>query len=316
MTSRSLPRAGRALLLSAGLLLTGFAATSLVAPRAQHYLPQETFSDVLAAKTDSLESLPYVHYRYYFAEEESHLWSRINLTDAIGKENLPIVQLLNRTVLENFNRGDTLVIPSRFDVDWRAYSPFPRLYEGARNIEKLVVLDKTLQVFAAYEHGKLVRWGLANTGEKSAQTPSGRFNFNWQTEYKRSSLNPDWEMHWVMNFHFARGLHIHQYALPTGGPASHGCVRLLDPDAKWLYHWIDTWEKNAQGQLVEQGTPLIIIGEVSEYKPSLFRFRRAYPELRKVDLPADPMRVPPGSDQQRRFDRLREQRAEASEGGT
>lgn len=282
-----------------------------VSASAQSYLPQEAFAEVLAAKTDSVESLPYVHYRYYFPEEESHLWARINLKETVGRENMAIIQLLNRTVLETFNRGDTLVVPSRLDVDWRAYSPFPVAYPGAREVEKLVVLDKDLQVFAAYELGRLVRWGLANTGQKSANTPSGRFNFNWQTEYKRSSLNPRWEMHWVMNFHFERGLHIHQYALPTGGPASHGCVRLLDPDAEWLYHWIDTWTRNEQGRVLEQGTPLIVIGDVSDYKPSLFRYRRAYPELKKVDLPADPMSVPPGTDQQRRFDRIRAQRMEA-----
>ena len=51
----------------------------------------------------------------------------------------------------------------------------------------------------------------------------------------RSASDELWTMYWVMNLHEARGIHMHQYALPTSGPASHGCIRMLDPDAQWLY---------------------------------------------------------------------------------
>lgn len=91
-------------------------------------------------------------------------------------------------------------------------------------------------------------------------------------------------MRWVINFHYLRGLHFHQYALPTAGPTSHGCVRLLNPDAKWLYRWIDTWNRTEDGRLLDRA-PLIIIGDVSGYKPSLFRNTPSGPELRRVDLP-------------------------------
>lgn len=173
------------LTLTIGLTLTSSRRPAV----AQNYLPQEAFAKVLTPRTDSLKVIPKVSYRYYVADRKSHLWSRINLYETIGKKNLPIVQLLNRTVLEDFNRGDTLVVPQTFDVDWRAHAPFPLRYDGAMDLEKLVVLDRTLQVFAAYQRGSLVRWGLTNTVRKGANTPSGRFNFNWKTEYRRSSIN-------------------------------------------------------------------------------------------------------------------------------
>lgn len=275
---------------------------------AQNYLPQAVLKELLEPKTDALDAIPSVDYRYHIVEEDSRLMARLAFYREVGKDHANLVRLLNRRMLEDLRPGDTLVVPTRFDTDWRAHSPFPKRYAGGRDYDKLVILDKTLQVFAAYANGKLVRWGLANTGKESSATPSGRFNFNWKTEYKRSSMNPDWEMHWVFNFHAARGIHVHQYALPTGGPASHGCVRLLDPDAEWLYHWAETWTTDARDRIVEQGTPFLIIGEESGYKPSLFVFEEETPRLKTVELPDDPMDVPPGTQQQEAFDRLRAQK--------
>jgi len=271
---------------------------------AQDYMNQTALSELLAQRAHDLDALPTIHYRYYIIKETSRLRARLRLYQRIGRENKLLIQLLNRNTLEDLQPGDTLVIPDQFVSDLRAYSPFPHYYPGAREFYKLVVIDKSLQAFAAYEYGQLVRWGIVNTGVISNRTPNGRFNFNWKTEYKRSSLNPDWEMYWVFNFHEKRGLHIHQYAMPTGGPASHGCVRLLDADAEWLYHWADTWTRK-NGRIIKPGTTLLIIGEDIQGKPSLFDYKPAYPVLKQISLPAHPYDVPPGTDQQRYFDKLR-----------
>jgi len=67
-----------------------------------------------------------------------------------------------------------------------------------------------------------------------------------------------------MNFSNRAGLALHAYALP-GYPASHGCVRLLERDAIWLYQWVDTWHLSSGGQSVESpGTPLLIQGEPAQ----------------------------------------------------
>lgn len=57
---------------------------------------------------------------------------------------------------------------------------------------KLFIMDKSIQAFAAYEReaGAL---GVINTGVKESPTPNGRYNFNWQTEYRVSSLSPPGE---------------------------------------------------------------------------------------------------------------------------
>ena len=185
-----------------------------------------------------------------------------------------------------------------------------------------MILDKQSQAWGAYSRGELMRWGILNTGAESSRTPSGRFNVNWKQEYRVSTLSPGygssdpdaelWEMYWVMNLHEQRGIHMHQYALPTSGPASHGCIRLLEADAKWRYEWTDTWDvenqrehiSSAGGRITDQGTMVLIIGEDISEPAQPFLHRERYPVIRMVNLPPDPYAVPPGTEQQRAFDRL------------
>jgi hypothetical protein len=117
-------------------------------------------------------------------------------------------------------------------------------------------------------------------------------------------------MEWVFNFHDARGIHVHQYPLPVGGPVSHGCVRTTPADAEWLFGWADTWKRRDE-RIVKQGTTLIIIGE-DGLTPTPFQFGDEEPELVKVDLPEDPFAIPPGTYQQKQFDRYRKSRKRPS----
>ena len=292
---------------------------------AQQFFNQEAVAEILTHRRTALNEIPEVYYDYYiFGEQhENSVRARGRLYEILGegnqrlgKERSRLVQLLNRRLILNLERGDTLVVPTMFERDFRAYSPFPRYYSGARSYDKLFIIHKGVQAWAAYEYGKLARWGVVNTGnpEKTA-TPNGRFNFNWKQEYRVSTLSPpgeDWEMYWVFNFHHTRGIHVHQYPFPTGGPASHGCVRLIDADAKWIYQWAEPWKTteghigpwSAQGRILEQGTTVLVLGTEPEGVPRPFTFERRYPVLKRLDLPDHPREVPPGTPQQRRFDHL------------
>ena len=291
------------------------------------YFSQSWLVDTMNRRTsESIRDVPRVYYDYYVVPQgQNRLEARLSLYRRYGGDRdviKPLLWLLNRNDLENLSPGDTLVVPTHFGLDFRAYSPFPRYYPGARDIGKVVILDKNVQAWGAYENGELARWGIINTGVESARTPSGRFNVNWQQEYRVSTLSPGygssapdaelWEMYWVMNLHEQRGIHMHQYALPTSGPASHGCIRLLEPDAQWLYSWTDTWDVENQrehissvgGTITDQGTMVLIIGDDISEPPQPFLHRAEYPVVRMVNLPPDPYAVPPGTDQQRAFDRL------------
>src|SRR5690606_24497845 len=136
-----------------------------------------------------------------------------------------------------------------------------------------------------------------------------------------STLSPPgetWLMRYVFNFDHARGIHVHQYQMPTGEPASHGCVRLILEDAQWIYGWADPWRttvgsgalglRSADGRILEQGTTVLVLGDGEEPvdgPPQRFLHTDDGPALRVVELPADPWSVPPGTAQQRTFDRRR-----------
>lgn len=252
-----------------------------------------------------------------------------------GKQKKLFIELLNRQLFESayeedsqpnlrLKLGDTLVVPTKFGLDLRAYSPFPRYYQAAKEHKKIIILDKEIQAFAAYEDGVLRRWGIINTGTDGSKTPEGRFNVNWKVESRVSSLspgvlNPDstemWDMKWVMNFHDRRGIHMHQYDMPTGGPASHGCVRINDADAEWLFNWVDTWETNIPNilncsankscKVLKQGTMVLVLGPDPKGKAQPFVYKNSYPILKIIDLPTDPYSIPAGTDQQKIFDRIR-----------
>ena len=67
----------------------------------------------------------------------------------------------------------------------------------------------------------------------------------------RSTVNPAWFLPWYFNFNNKTGHAFHQYELP-GLPASHGCVRMLERDAQWLYRWGREWTLDERGWTVTE----------------------------------------------------------------
>jgi hypothetical protein len=310
------------------LVLAGLAAT----PHAQgdrSLYNQDRLAELLYAnRAESLSEVPSVTYRYHTLDHESGnsvlarhaLYQEVGEGDAqTGRDLLNgMVAFLNGVFIQELRHGDTIVLPSEVGADPRAYSPFPLVYEGGEPFDKLFVIHKTVQAWAGYENGRLARWGLVSTGADGSETPNGRFNFNWKEEHRVSTLSPPgeaWHMRWVFNFHDRRGIHVHQYyALPTSGAASHGCVRLMTADAQWIYDWADGWRTTnggaerglaSRGRILEQGTMVLVLGDAPDGAPQRFRDVGGSPELIRVELPADPWSVEPGTDQQVRFDRIR-----------
>lgn len=308
-------------------LLFGAALLASVPALAQgysRYYDQDDLEALLYATRGTLEDLPDVAYRYVVLDdpEGNSVWARHRLYKELGdgdvrrgQEALPLLEFINYVRVRDLGVGDTLIVPSRLDLDTRAYAPFPRFYDGAAELDKLFIIDKGVQAWAAYEHGRLERWGVVNTGAPGSRTPGGRYNFNWRTPERVSSESPpgeEWLMRWVFNFHHERGFHVHQYTMPTGAPASHGCVRLIAADAKWIYDWADPWRTTAGvgalgGDILEQGTVVLVLGdgEEPEGRPERFVKGPDGPRVRLVDLPDDPWSVPPGTAQQRFFDSRR-----------
>ncbi|MEM1056211.1 MAG: L,D-transpeptidase [Bacteroidota bacterium] len=210
----------------------------------------------------------------------------------LGRDRLVLAQLLGGPPPGDLEIGDTLTLPARpadFDLGALAYAPYPPFWLGAFEHGEVVIVDKTTQTWAAYEDGHLERWGPASTGKASTPTPTGRFTMNWRQLSRNSTAAPPgevWHMRYVMNIHAPRGIHLHQYdEVPTGPPQGHGCIRLVEADARWLWDW---------SEVGRNGTMVIVQGTEPPGPPVRFVDGPRGPERVMVSLPENPMAVPNG----------------------
>ena len=172
---------------------------------------------------------------------------------------MSVLLKLNRLDARHLRAGVTILIPEQID-ELINYSPFPHRLEAARETPKLILASLRVQAFAAYEYGDLVRWGPISSGKKASPTPAGLYHTNWKSKATRSSINEEWLLPWYFNLDNERGIAFHQYDLP-GYPASHGCLRLLEDDAAWIYGWADQWTLSANHRIDAYGTPVIVFGK-------------------------------------------------------
>ena len=282
--------------------------------RAQPHFYDQSALDVVSSREGPLPRAPVEYAVYPVAHESGNsvlarhaLYERIGEGDIeLGRRRLALAQLLGQPDAGALRTGDALVLPARpsdFDLSPLAYAPYPHIWTGAVEIDKAVVVDKTTQTWAAYEHGRLVRWGPASTGAAETPTPSGRFTMNWRTLERESSEAPageTWLMRYVMNIHVARGIHLHQYdVVPTGPPRGRGCVRLVRSDARWLYGWTDGWQTTAGpgalgGRPTAPGTLVIVQGTEPDGMPVRFTEGPAGPERVAVALSPTPLAIARG----------------------
>lgn len=180
--------------------------------------------------------------------------------DRFTEVQLQLLEKLNRSDRGHLSRLESLIVPDGWDLAELAHAPLPKRYAWAELHPKALIIHQPLQVFGAYEHGQLVRWGPVSSGRREFPTPPGLFHLNWRSRGRHSTDDPDWYMEWYFNFNNRRGISIHAYALP-GYPASHACVRVLPRDAQWLFSWGEEWQLAPGGRVVlQRGTPVLIVG--------------------------------------------------------
>jgi hypothetical protein len=179
---------------------------------------------------------------------------------------LALLEKLNRRDLEHLAGARELIVPERWDFDELAYAPLPAEWDWAVSYRTALVVDQAAQVFGAYEHGRLVRWGPVSSGDARHPTPPGLFHLNWRSTGRHSTVDADWYMPWYFNFENRRGLSMHQFVLP-GRPASHACIRMLERDARWLYGWGEQWSLAPDGTIAAPGTPLLVVGTYDFHAP-------------------------------------------------
>lgn len=178
----------------------------------------------------------------------------------LGAERMSIVLKLNRLDQAHVRLGDSLLAPSVFRPELE-HAPFPASLSALDSVPYFLAVSKQIQAFGAYRFGTLVYWGPTSTGRAESPTPAGLFFTNWKSRETISTEDEAWVLKWYFNFHSGRGISFHEYDLP-GYPASHACVRMLAPDAEWLYGWAEQWQVSKDGRTVlAYGTPVLVFGE-------------------------------------------------------
>lgn len=185
-----------------------------------------------------------------------------------NKEQQSIIYALNRMDPRHLKAGDKLIIPDSITTDLLAYAPFPEQLDVLANMPKAVLISRRVQGVGLYKNGELIKWGPASTGKESTQTPAGLFYGNYKAKRKISTIDKDWIMPYYFNFMNFEGIGTHEYTLP-GYPASHGCVRLRNEEAVYIYNWANQWELNSNQQIVLQhGTPFLVFGDYDFKNPA------------------------------------------------
>jgi hypothetical protein len=155
-----------------------------------------------------------------------------------------------RTIVMKINRmgthlygGIVLAIPVNISGNYMDYSPFPQ--QAAATGNKRIVVSLSKLAFGAYDdNGELQSWGPVSTARgycpdmhHGCHTPTGHFAIYDKggpgcVSKKFPIGRGGAPMPYCMYFHGGFALH-GSYEVP-GYNASHGCVRMLVDDAKWL----------------------------------------------------------------------------------
>ena len=189
-------------------------------------------------------------------------WGRFASLDSAERQT---IYKLNRIDAEHVGRR-WLVVPDSLDAEL-GYSPLPESLPALTAVPKFILVSRRVQAFGAYENGRLVRWGPTSTGKLTTPTDSGLFFTNWKSRHAISTDDPSWLLDWYVNFIALKGIAFHQYDLP-GRPVSHGCVRLLEVDAHWMFEWSEEWVPGRGSDVKRYGTPVLIMGDYAYDAPA------------------------------------------------
>lgn len=238
------------------------------------YSPKEEVKDTV------LKTPPKKEPEFVFTYKIDSLATRAmvdSFQNRYSKEEQEVIFALNRMDAWRLKEGKRIVIPDSLTGNLMDYSPFPKQLAMLDSIPKAVLISRRIQGIALYEKGKIVNWGPVSTGKQTTQTPVGLFYGNYKAKRKISTINSDWIMPYYFNFMNREGIGTHKYSLP-GYPASHGCVRLREQEARFIYDWADQWKLNRNGQNIQKnGTPFFVFGD--------FDFKSKSPWLEMAEDP-------------------------------
>jgi len=131
---------------------------------------------------------------------------------------------------EQLGRTGTVTGETQLALE-RAARPKPTTHRSGRRIE----IHRDLGVLLMLDGNEVVRAVHVSTGS-FGRTPAGAYHV-----YRQSILSWSQPFHVWMPYasYFVGGIAMHEYPDVPAYPASHGCVRVPEGDAKRLYHFVE-----------------------------------------------------------------------------
>ncbi|GHU70657.1 hypothetical protein AGMMS49992_03370 [Clostridia bacterium] len=183
----------------------------------------------------------------------------------------------------------------------------------ASTAKYFITIDCVNQIVTVYskdssgKYGKVEKRFICSTGTASYPTPIGSFTLNGRTA--RWCYFPEWGSHaqyWT-RINSSIAFHSVIYSKPQtnalvlssytnlGSPASHGCIRLLVADAKWIYDNVGagTVVETFKGKADPEGTQALKPGpiEAATNLPKATPQPTALPVYNSQELPPQPFRT-------------------------
>lgn len=168
-----------------------------------------------------------------------------------NKRERNIVKAVNRTNMPLYYRKFIVIPDNLSNLTMLDVAPFPHIIDPPG--ERLVEVNLRELAFAAYsKHGKLLHWGPVSGGkpycpdvDRACHTIKGEFRvYSERGKHCRSNTYPietDGGAHMPYCMFFKGGYAMHASTTVPGYHASHGCVRMSYPDARWLSkHFVAT----------------------------------------------------------------------------
>lgn len=131
---------------------------------------------------------------------------------------------------------------------------YPNVIKGAQGCEHKVIVDISAQRAFVFIDGQLAFETPVSSASKGRHTPRGTFRITEKIRTgKRSTIYKSLMPYWMRLDQSAIGMHTGQ--LP-GYPASHGCVRMPDESARFLF---DLVPKGTTVQIVDSLKPAPVV---------------------------------------------------------
>jgi hypothetical protein len=148
-------------------------------------VPEKKLPDIAAIKPDDSTRNKPLTAAYHFLPIDSAVIS--NIWKTFTPDELGIILAINRIDYAKLNKTDTLIVPDTIITDRMYYSDFPENIPLLDSVKKILFFSYRIQAFAAYENGKLVRWGPTSMGKQSTPNPNKLLNPEFPAEPNHSS---------------------------------------------------------------------------------------------------------------------------------